>query len=160
MAAVETSTRPRVRIEIDLNSRDEFGRVPAYLEDANGYIAVGDTVTAFESEDEVAAPAVVKKIAHGVAYLDVDWSAMTDDVPAPVAHPASGPLTEARTSNSSTASWVPIKIKKAVTPLLISAAAVAAAATGGVVGGPAATAAPNSVSARDATTVTEAGELK
>ncbi|MDX3294628.1 hypothetical protein PV569_13020 [Streptomyces scabiei] len=146
-----------MRIEIDLNSRDELGRVPAYLEDANGYIAVGDTVTAFESEDEVAAPALVKKIAHGVAYLEVDWAAMTDDAPSPVAHPAGAPLTECRTSTSSTASWIPIKIKKVVTPLLVSAAAVAAAATGGALG-TTTTTAPNSVSIRDATTATEAGD--
>jgi len=44
-----TSTRPRVRIEIDLNARDEAGRVPAYLSDADGHVAVGDVVTAFES---------------------------------------------------------------------------------------------------------------
>lgn len=159
MAAKVTSTRPRVRIEIDLNSRNEEGYVPAYLSDADGHISVGDTVTAFESEDEVAAPAHVKRVAHGVAYLDVDWDAMTDDVPVPVARPVTVRLTETRSSTSSGASWirVPIKIKQMVTPLLAATAAVAAAAAPGVVNQPTTTA-PNSVSMRVVTTAVEAGD--
>lgn len=155
--AVETSTRPRVRIEIDLNSRDKKGRVPAYLEDADGHISVGDTVTAFESEDEVAAPALVLEVAHGVAYLDVDWSAMTDDVPAPVAQPTNVPLAERRTATSSTAGWIPIKIKQVVTPFIVSAAAVAATTTGGAISMNS-TAVPNIVTMRDPATATEAGD--
>lgn len=151
MAQYVTSTRPRVRIEIDLNSRDELGRTPAYLEDADGYVAVGDIVTAFESEDEVAAPATVRRIAHGVAYLDVDWGAMADDVPLPVIQPRTGALADRRQSTSSSASWVRYKV---MAPLLAGAAAVAAA-TGGVV--PASsTAAPNSL--RSSATVMEAGD--
>ncbi|MFJ5774932.1 hypothetical protein [Streptomyces sp. NPDC093094] len=150
--ALETSTRPRVRIEIDLNARDEEGRVPAYLADADGYLAVGDAVTAFESEDEVAVPAVVRKIAHGVAYLDVDWTAMTDDIPTPVARPATAALSERRQSTSSGASWVRIKV---MAPIL-AGAAVAAASVG--MTAPSSTTAPNSVSLRDAATALEAGD--
>ncbi|MEV0483168.1 hypothetical protein AB0I69_21495 [Streptomyces sp. NPDC050508] len=157
----ETSTRPRVRIEIDLNSRDEEGRVPAYIEDADGFIQAGDVVTAFESEDEVAAPAVVKKIAHGFAYLDVDWDAMTEDRPQPVAHPFTAALADNRSATSSGASWVPVKIKQMVTPILATAAAFAAATSGAAVTG-----APgmntqnpvNSISVRDVTTAMEAGD--
>lgn len=151
-----TSTRPRVRIEIDLNARDSQGRVPAYLADADGHVAVGDVVTAFESEDEVAAQAVVKEIAHGVVYLDVAWDEMTDDIPAPVARPVTVRVAESRTATSSGASWVPIKIKKIVTPILATAAAVAAAAGAATLPQPT-TAAPNSVAIRDVTPSTEAG---
>ncbi|MFF9123176.1 hypothetical protein ACF09J_07740 [Streptomyces sp. NPDC014889] len=146
-----------MRIEIDLNSRDAEGRVPAFLSDADGHVSVGDLVTAFESEDEVAAPAVVKKIAHGVAYLDVDWDAMTDDIPVPIAKPATVRYAH-RSSTSSGASWVPITIKKMVTPLLATAAAVAAATGAGVATTASGTAAPNSVSMRDVTTAMEAGD--
>ncbi|WP_327403843.1 hypothetical protein OG194_29680 [Streptomyces sp. NBC_01288] len=151
-----------MRIEIDLNSRNEEGLVPAYLEDADGYVTIGDTVTAFESEDGVAAPAVVRKVAHGFAYLDVDWDAMTDDVAQPVAH-AVTPGAENLSATSSGASWVRVTmIRKVVTPILVSAAAVAAATTGAVLGSPGATpnstAAPNSVSTRDVITVMEAGD--
>ncbi|NGO09311.1 hypothetical protein G5C60_17310 [Streptomyces sp. HC44] len=159
---IEITTRPRVRIEIDLNSRNDEGLVPAFIEDADGYIAVGDTVTAFESEDEVAAPAVVRKIEHGFAYLDVRWSAMIDDVPQPVPHPITPALAENRSATSSGASWVRVKVSKVVTPILATAAAVAAATTGAPIGGTATTgvanAASNSISMRDVTTAMEAGD--
>ncbi|MFF9043328.1 hypothetical protein [Streptomyces parvulus] len=142
-----------MRIEIDLNARDEAGRVPAYLSDADGHVAVGDTVTAFESEDEVAAPAVVRKIAHGVAYLEVDWTAMSDDVPLLVPQPRTVALAERRQSTSSNASWIRYKV---MAPILVGAAAVAAA-TGGVTQGTNTTA-PNSVSMRDTATAMEAGD--
>jgi hypothetical protein len=145
-----TSTRPQVRIEIDLNARDRFGRVPAYLTDADGHVAVGDTVTAFESEDEVAAPAVVEEISHGIAYLAVKWEAMTDDLPAPAARPTTASLSEKRTATSSSASWFRIKV---IAPILASAAVAA----GGALATPA-TAAPNSVPARNTMTAMEAGD--
>ncbi len=158
---METSTRPRVRIEIDLNSRTEEGYVPAYLADADGYVKVGDIVTAFESEDEVAAPAVVRKVAHGCAYLQVDWDAMTDDLPQPVAHPVSRSLADNRSTTSSGASWVPIKVKQLIAPLLATAAAFTAATTGtAVVNGTAGVTTQNpvnSISVRDVT-ATEAGD--
>lgn len=150
-----TSTRPRVRIEIDLNSRDALGRTPAYLADADGHIAVGDVVTAFEPEDEVAAPAVVKEVAHGVAYLDVDWQKLTDDVPAPLVRATTVDVAQNSQTTSSSASWFPIKIKQVMTPVMATAAAVAAVTGVGVAAQPS-TAAPNTVSAR---THTEAGDL-
>ncbi|MER5859802.1 hypothetical protein ABT131_30010 [Streptomyces sp900105245] len=144
-----------MRIEIDLNSRDALGRTPAYLADADGYVAVGDTVTAFESEDEVAAPAVVREVAHGVAYLDVCWNELRDDVPAPVVKPVSPQVERTSRATSSSASWFPIKIKKAMTPVMATAAAVAAV-TGVGMASQTGTTAPNSVSAR---TYPEAGDV-
>ncbi|MFE6408508.1 hypothetical protein ACFVOR_16415 [Streptomyces sp. NPDC057837] len=154
-----TSTRPRVRIEIDLNARDSQGRVPAYLADADGHMEAGDVVTAFESEDGVAAPAVVAEVAHGVAYLNVDWDELTDDTPLPVAKPITVQAAGQSIATSSGASWVPVKIKKVVKPLLATAAAVAAATGAGILPQPPSTTAPNSVSMRDATPMTEAGDL-
>ncbi|MFD4275071.1 hypothetical protein R2B67_17995 [Streptomyces cyaneofuscatus] len=148
---VTSATRPRVRIEIDLNSRDANGHTPAYLDDADGYIAVGDVVTAFESEDEVAAPATVRRIAHGVAYLDVDWGAMTDDATVPTLQPKTVYLADRRQATSSAASYIRYNI---VAPLLVSAAAVAATA-GGIAPAPNTTA-PNSL--RPIAAVMEAGE--
>lgn len=145
-----TSTRPQVRIEIDLNARDRSGRVPAYLTDADGHVAVGDTVTAFQPDDEVAAPAVVEEIAHGIAYLAVKWDAMTDDVPAPAARPTTAALSEKRTTTSSGASWFRIKV---MAPIL----ATAAVAAGGAFATPA-NAAPNSAPARNTMTAMEAGD--
>jgi len=158
---IEITTRPRVRIEIDLNSRNDEGLVPAFIEDADGYIAVGDTVTAFESEDEVAAPAVVRKVAHGFAYLDVDWDAMCDDVPHPVARPITPALAHNLSATSSGAGWVRVKISKMV-PILATAAAVATVTTGSPVGGPATTqavsAVRNAISVHEVTTGMEAGD--
>jgi hypothetical protein len=150
MAQHVTSTRPVVRIEIDLNSRDKEGRTPAYLSDADGHVSVGDAVTAFESEDEVAFPAVVARIAHGVAYLDVNWAAMTDDVPVTVAQPRTAELAERRQSTSSSASWFRFKV---MAPLLVGAAAVAAT-TGGAVSS--SSPAPNTT--RTTAAATEAGD--
>ncbi|MGW8875666.1 hypothetical protein [Streptomyces mirabilis] len=112
-----------MRVEIDLNARDRSGRVPAYLSRADGHIAVGDSVTAFEPEDEVSAPAVVEEISHGIVYLAVKWDAMTDDIPAPAARPCSVELSDRRTSTWSWSSWVRTKV---LTPVVASAAIAAA----------------------------------
>lgn len=129
MAQVITSRR-RVRIEIDLNARDREGLVPAYLSDADGDIALGDTVTAYESEDEVAAPAVVVKVEHGAAFLEVDWAKLDDDrrvtVPVVVAH---GSMVEDGASSSSPSGAIWARVKMRSVPLVAAAAAV-----GGVLG--------------------------
>jgi hypothetical protein len=100
----------------------------------------------------------VAEVAHGVAYLKVDWDELTDDTPLPVARPITAHAAGHSIATSSGASWVPVKIKKVVTPLLATAAAVAAATGAAVVPHPSTTA-PNSVSMRDATPMTEAGDL-
>lgn len=154
MVMQEASTRPRVRIEIDLNARDENGLVPAYLEDADGYVAVGDVVTAFESEDEVAAPAKVVKVEHGHAFLDVDWNAMTDDEYVPVPKVVvQGSMLRTPQSTASGASWVRIKIRAAA-PILATAAAV----TGFIAGSTTTTSATPAAAMRQSTPVTEAGD--
>lgn len=69
-----------VRIEIDLNQRTSDNLVPAWREDADGDMAVGDTVTVFESEDNVCAPAVVRRVfPTGRVHLQVYWPQLTDD---------------------------------------------------------------------------------
>ena len=68
-----------VRVRIDLNARDGNGRVPVRMSRADGPMAVGDTVVAYEPDDQVRAPAVVARIAGGFAYLAVAWEEITDD---------------------------------------------------------------------------------
>ncbi|WP_372344677.1 DUF6085 family protein [Streptomyces sp. KL116D] len=54
--------------------------MPVHLPDGVT-VQPGQQVIAFESEDQVAAPAVVRRLEHGHAHLDVDWGAMRDDQP-------------------------------------------------------------------------------
>lgn len=67
------------RVRIDLNTRDENGHTPVRLTRADGPLAVGDTVVAFEPDDGVRAPAQVVRVTGGYAYLDVAWDQMVDD---------------------------------------------------------------------------------
>lgn len=70
-----------VRIEIDLNQRTKDNLVPAWREDADGDMAVGDAVTVFEPEDQVCAPAVVRRVfGSGRVHLRVDWQMLADDL--------------------------------------------------------------------------------
>jgi len=72
-----------VRVRIDLNARDGNGHVPARASRADGPLAVGATVVAYEPDDGVRAPARVARVAGGFAYLTVAWDEMTDDAGAP-----------------------------------------------------------------------------
>ena len=73
------------RVEIDLNDIDADGLTTVLLTDASGPLSVGDVVTAFESEDSVAAPATVVSIddAHGLAALRVEWRSMVKELVLP-----------------------------------------------------------------------------
>lgn len=70
-----------VRVEIDLNSFDADGLTRTRLRNASGEIRVGQIVTAYESEDEVRAMAMVMRVdkASGYAFLAVNWDSMQDD---------------------------------------------------------------------------------
>lgn len=72
-----------VRVEIDLNDVDSNGLTSVLLGDAHGVLVPGETVTAYEPEDGVAAPARVESVdeVNGIAFLRVDWRAMTYDRP-------------------------------------------------------------------------------
>ncbi|WP_328632039.1 hypothetical protein [Streptomyces sp. NBC_00356] len=70
-------TKP-LRLEIDLNDRTPDNLVPAHLPDGVT-VQPGQQVVAYEPEDQVAAPAVVRCLALGQALLDVNWNAMRDD---------------------------------------------------------------------------------
>lgn len=69
-----------IRIEIDLNARTPEGYVPARYHGDITNINVGDSIIAFESEDQVQARAVVVEVdqERKLVYLDVDWSIMND----------------------------------------------------------------------------------
>lgn len=71
-----------VRVQVDLNSRSRDGFVVARLSRSTGPVALGSVVSAFEPDDEVAAPARVARIdrERGLIYLDVDWDALDDDI--------------------------------------------------------------------------------
>ncbi|MFZ2964182.1 MAG: hypothetical protein WA006_05800 [Rhodoglobus sp.] len=71
----------RVRVEIDLNSRDADGFTRTKLKNASGPVEVGQIVTAFESEDSVQALAYVARVEEGTGYvlLDVNWNSLCDD---------------------------------------------------------------------------------
>ena len=73
---------PAVRVQIDLNARSRDGYVRARLSRADGPLVVGDEIVAYEPEDRIAAPALVKRLdlERGFVYLDVDWAKMDDDL--------------------------------------------------------------------------------
>jgi ribosomal protein S28E/S33 len=70
-----------VRVEIDLNSCDADGLTRTRLRNVSGEVRVGQIVTAFESEDEVQAIALVTRIdeKRGYVFLAVNWDSMRDD---------------------------------------------------------------------------------
>jgi len=72
---------PPVRVRIDLNARSRDGYVRARASRADGPVAAGDRVVAYEPEDRVAAPAVVVRtdLERGLVYLAVDWAALAED---------------------------------------------------------------------------------
>lgn len=121
MAEVTAFTRPAIRVRIDLNARDENGYVPARLSRADGLMSIGDTVVAYEPDDEVRAPAEVMEIIGDFAYLAVAWDEMTDDAVAPVVTPIQSPRVEQKTGSLS--SWVRFKVAG---PVIAGAAALAA----------------------------------
>lgn len=71
----------RVRVEIDLNSIRPDGTTRVRLRDFGAEIQTGQMVTAFESEDQVAADAWVSRIdrATGFAFIVVNRESMCDD---------------------------------------------------------------------------------
>lgn len=71
----------RVRVEIDLNSLRADGTTRVRLARANGKLERGQIVTAFESEDNVAALAMVDRVDQhtGYAFLIVNRESMHDD---------------------------------------------------------------------------------
>ncbi|MDU0325288.1 hypothetical protein RWH43_00830 [Microbacterium sp. KSW2-21] len=71
----------RTRVEIDLNSLRPDGTTRVRLTRADGPLNVGQMVTAFESEDGVAALALVSRVdsATGSAFLIVNRESMRDD---------------------------------------------------------------------------------
>jgi hypothetical protein len=92
---VRSASRPRVRVQIDLNSRDADGYVRARLSHvAGGDLQVADLVTVFEPDDRVTAIAKVSRIepSRGFVYLDVDWDTLDEYeiVELPLQNPAEG----------------------------------------------------------------------
>ena len=66
-----------IRIEIDLNVRNDKGLTRAALRDTHGaVVAVGDLVQVFEPDEDVEAPASVVEISKDgqFAFLDVKWN--------------------------------------------------------------------------------------
>lgn len=143
MAKVTQFTRPAVRIRIDLNARDVHGYVPARLSRANGLMAIGDTVVAFEPDDEVRAPAEVMKIVGDFAYLDVRWNELEDDVVAPVIRT----IHQTDRTGQQTGSLSSMIRFKLAMPAIAGAAALAAIAGPGLVQTSPAT--PHAVEAKD-----------
>ena len=88
----------RVRVAIDLNSRDTAGLTPARLRRASGPLHVGQIVTAYEPEDGVQALAYVSEVDErlGYAFLHVNMATMRDDAP-------EGPLDFSRENRASAA---------------------------------------------------------
>lgn len=71
----------RTRVEIDLNSLRPDGTTRVRLSRATSSIHPGEMVTAFESEDGVAAYALVSRVDEnsGYAYLIVNRDSMRED---------------------------------------------------------------------------------
>ncbi|HEY3008737.1 MAG TPA: hypothetical protein VGJ63_11840 [Micromonosporaceae bacterium] len=81
MEGMNPERRSQVRVEIDLNSRDRDGYVRAPASSADGAANVGDLVTVFEPDDQVAASATVVRVDQDYGYLvlDVHWDTLADD---------------------------------------------------------------------------------
>jgi hypothetical protein len=62
------------RIEVDFNSRDAAGMVPALVEDAEGPLRVGDFVEAFDDEG-YRCLSVVASVQGDMLALDPVWNA-------------------------------------------------------------------------------------
>lgn len=79
----------RTRVEIDLNARDADGLTRTRLTNASSQLHKGEIVTAFESEDEVQALAMVDHVNQesGYAFLLVNWESLSDDSGADVMAP-------------------------------------------------------------------------
>lgn len=71
----------RTRVEIDLNSVRSDGTTRVRLSRATGPLNTGEIVTAFESEDGLAAYAMVDRVdeASGYAFITVNRDSMRDD---------------------------------------------------------------------------------
>lgn len=70
----------RVRVEIDLNSIRPDGTTRVRLRNFDGEVQAGQMVTAFESEDRVAADAWVSRIDNkGFAFIVVNRNSMCED---------------------------------------------------------------------------------
>ncbi|MEK6720586.1 MAG: hypothetical protein AABZ33_07960 [Chloroflexota bacterium] len=62
------------RIEVDFNSRDAGGALPALIADADGSIRVGDIVESYDLEG-YRCPAIVARVSEGIVALDPLWRA-------------------------------------------------------------------------------------
>lgn len=62
------------RIEVDFNSRDDAGMVPALFADADAPLRVGDTVEAYDDEG-YQCPALVTALTSTVVSLEPLWRA-------------------------------------------------------------------------------------
>ncbi|QKS17279.1 hypothetical protein HUN59_14645 [Curtobacterium sp. Csp2] len=71
----------QVRVEIDLNSVRDDGTTRVRLARADGRMERGQIVTAYESEDGVAAIAYVDRVdeVSGYAFITVNRSSLQDD---------------------------------------------------------------------------------
>jgi hypothetical protein len=63
-----------IRIEVDFNSRDGHGMLPAAIADADGDVRVGDFVEAFDTEG-YSCPGVVARLANESIAIDPVWRA-------------------------------------------------------------------------------------
>lgn len=63
-----------ISIEVDFNSRDEYGMVPAAIADADGPVRVGDFVETFDLEG-YRCPGVVARLATETIAIDPVWRA-------------------------------------------------------------------------------------
>jgi hypothetical protein len=63
-----------IRVEVDFNSRDEYGMVPAAYADADGPVRVGDLIETFDLEG-YRCPGVVARLANDGIAIDPVWRA-------------------------------------------------------------------------------------
>ena len=63
-----------IRVEVDFNSRDEYGMVPAATADADGPVRVGDLIETFDLEG-YRCPGVVARLVNQTVAIDPVWRA-------------------------------------------------------------------------------------
>ena len=101
------------RIEVDFNSRDGEGMVPALAEDADGPMRVGDAVEAYDDEGYRCLAVVVAR-AGDIVALDPVWRAFAAPSEARVILIGTPPAMWADWRNRLTVALSPVSIMRPV----------------------------------------------
>lgn len=104
-----------IRIEVDFNSRDDAGMVPALVEATDAPLRVGDLVEAFDDEG-YRCPAVVARVEGGIVALDPAWRAFAAPGEARIVLTSAPPAMWAEWKNRLTIALAPVSVVQPAFP--------------------------------------------